>query len=129
MQPQRREAKDHRAELFELIRTRSFGRGRIKLASGRESDFYFDLKPTMLHAAGAAYIAEAICDALADVPVDYIGGLEMGAVPLATAAAQASHLRGRAMHAFFVRKNRRSTAPRSWSRGWARPSPSRAATS
>lgn len=104
MQPQRREAKDHRAELFELIRTRSFGRGRIKLASGRESDFYFDLKPTMLHAAGAAYIAEAICDALADVPVDYIGGLEMGAVPLATAAAQASHLRGRAMHAFFVRK-------------------------
>jgi orotate phosphoribosyltransferase len=105
MQPQRRATgEDIRAELFELIRTRSFGRGKIKLASGRESDFYFDLKPTMLHAAGAAHIAEMICDALEGLGVDYIGGLEMGAVPLATAAAQASHQRGRAIHAFFVRK-------------------------
>jgi orotate phosphoribosyltransferase len=104
MQPQRREAGNHRAELFELIRTRSFGRGKIKLASGRESDFYFDLKPTMLQAAGAAWIAELICDALEGESVDYIGGLEMGAVPLATAAAQASHLRGRDINAFFVRK-------------------------
>ncbi len=105
MQPQRKATGENiRAELFELIRTRSFGRGKIKLASGRESDFYFDLKPTMLHAAGAAHIAEMICDALEGLGVDYIGGLEMGAVPLATAAAQASHRRGRDMHAFFVRK-------------------------
>ena len=55
MQPLRRETgkHDYRAELFELIRARSFGRGRIMLASGRESDFYFDLRPTTVHPAGA----------------------------------------------------------------------------
>ena len=37
-----------RARLAEIIRKRSFGRGEITLASGRKSDFYFNLKPTML---------------------------------------------------------------------------------
>jgi orotate phosphoribosyltransferase len=95
---------DHRAALFELIRTRSFGRGKIKLASGRESDFYFDLRPTTLHPAGATHIGELIVDALADVAVDFVGGLEMGAVPVTTAVAVASHRRGRDLGTFFVRK-------------------------
>ena len=55
MQPLRQTTRhSDRDELFELIRTRSFGRGKIKLASGRESDFYFDLRPTTLHPAGAS---------------------------------------------------------------------------
>jgi orotate phosphoribosyltransferase len=108
MQPMRRDANasrtSYRSELFDIIRQRSFGRGKIKLASGRESDFYFDLKPTMLHPAGGAFIAELILDALDGMAVDYIGGLEMGAVPLASAAAAASHWRGRPVAATFVRK-------------------------
>jgi orotate phosphoribosyltransferase len=109
MQPMRRDTaeprtENFRAELFALIRQRSFGRGRIKLASGRESDFYFDLRPTALHPAGATCIGEMIIDALEGVAVDYIGGLEMGAVPIATAASVASHRRGRGINAFFVRK-------------------------
>ena len=43
-----------RARLFEIIRRRSFGRGEVTLASGRKSDFYFNLKPTMLDPEGAA---------------------------------------------------------------------------
>jgi orotate phosphoribosyltransferase len=105
MQPLRKSsAHSHRDELFELIRTRSFGRGKIKLASGRESDFYFDLRPTTLHPAGASHIGELICDALAGMKVDFVGGLEMGAVPIATAVAVASHRRGGNLGAFFVRK-------------------------
>ena len=105
MQPLRKSgAHSHRDELFELIRTRSFGRGKIKLASGRESDFYFDLRPTTLHPAGASCIGELICDALAGMKVDFVGGLEMGAVPIATAVAVASHRRGGNLGAFFVRK-------------------------
>jgi len=108
MQPMRRDPEarpfDARTELFELIRQRSFGRGRIKLASGRESDFYFDLRPTALHPAGASYIGEMIVAAIDGLAVDYVGGLEMGAVPLATAASIASHRCGRAISAFFVRK-------------------------
>jgi orotate phosphoribosyltransferase len=87
-----------------LIRERSFGRGKIKLASGRESDFYFDMKPTMLHPSGSAWLAEMILDATADAGAEFIGGLEMGAVPLAATAAAFSHVRGRPITAFFVRK-------------------------
>jgi orotate phosphoribosyltransferase len=108
MQPMRRDADpsrpDYRSQLFNLIRSRSFGRGKIKLASGRESDFYFDLRPTTLHPAGATCVGELIADALQGLAVDYVGGLEMGAVPIATAVAVASHGRGGEIGAFFVRK-------------------------
>ncbi|KPF96252.1 orotate phosphoribosyltransferase [Rhodopseudomonas sp. AAP120] len=93
-----------RARLAEIIRTRSFGRGEITLASGRKSDFYFNLKPTMLDPEGAALLAELTYEALRDEKVDYVGGLEMGAVPLAGAIAQLSWLKNHPIAAFFVRK-------------------------
>jgi orotate phosphoribosyltransferase len=95
---------DIRARLFDIIRRRSFGRGEITLASGRKSDFYFNLKPTMLDAEGAALLAELTLDALKGERIDYVGGLEMGAVPLAGAIAQLSFMRGQPIQAFFVRK-------------------------
>jgi orotate phosphoribosyltransferase len=94
----------HRARLRDIIAKRSFGRGEITLASGRKSDFYFNLKPTMLDAEGAALLAELTLDALAGERIDYVGGLEMGAVPLAGAIAQLSFMRGAPIQAFFVRK-------------------------
>jgi orotate phosphoribosyltransferase len=93
-----------RARLAEIIRKRSFGRGEILLASGRTSDFYFNLKPTMLDPEGAALLAELTYEALKDDGLDYVGGLEMGAVPLAGAIAQLSWLKGHPIAAFFVRK-------------------------
>jgi orotate phosphoribosyltransferase len=93
-----------RARLAEIIRKRSFGRGEITLASGRKSDFYVNLKPTMLDPEGAALLAELTFDALKDDNLDYIGGLEMGAVPIAGSLAQISWLKGHPIAAFFVRK-------------------------
>jgi orotate phosphoribosyltransferase len=93
-----------RARLADIIRARSFGRGEITLASGRKSDFYFNLKPTMLDPEGAALLAELTYETLRDEQVDYIGGLEMGAVPLAGAIAQLSWLKNHPIAAFFVRK-------------------------
>ena len=93
-----------RARLSDIIRARSFGRGEITLASGRKSDFYFNLKPTMLDPEGAALLAELTYEALKDDNLDYVGGLEMGAVPLAGAIAQLSWLKGHPIAAFFVRK-------------------------
>jgi orotate phosphoribosyltransferase len=106
MQPLRRDAAkhDYRAELFELIRQRSFGRGRILLASGRESDYYIDMRPTTMHPAGATCVGELICDALEGTDAEFVGGLEAGAIPIATAVAIASHRRGGKLQAFFVRK-------------------------
>ena len=93
-----------RARLFEIIRRRSFGRGEVTLASGRKSDFYFNLKPTMMDPEGATLLAELTYEALKDEGFDYIGGLEMGAVPLAGAIAQISWIKGHPIAAFFVRK-------------------------
>ena len=93
-----------RARLHDIIRRRSFGRGEITLASGRKSDFYFNLKPTMLDPEGATLLAELTYEAVKDDGLDYIGGLEMGAVPLAGAVAQLSWLKGHPIAAFFVRK-------------------------
>src|SRR3954464_161563 len=101
-----------RARLAEIIRKRSFGRGEITLASGRKSDFYFNLKPTMLDPEGAALLAELSFEALKDDNLDYIGGLEMGAVPIAGSIAQLSWLKGHPIAAFFVRKKPKEDAPR-----------------
>jgi orotate phosphoribosyltransferase len=109
-----------RVRLADIIRKRSFGRGEITLASGRKSDFYFNLKPTMLDPEGAALLAELSLDALKDQQVDYIGGLEMGAVPLAGAIAQLSWLKGHPIAAFFVRKKPKEHGARLSVEGLAR---------
>ncbi len=93
-----------RARLRDIIHRRSFGYGEVKLASGRVSNFYFNLKPSMLDPEGAALLAQLTVDALKDDRIDYIGGLEMGAVPIAGAVAQLSFMLGAPLAAFFVRK-------------------------
>lgn len=118
--PRADEAGDVRAQLFELIKVRSFGRGRIVLASGRVSDFYFDMKPTMLRPDGAAWLAELMLRELDGVAADYIGGLEMGAVPLVAALAQLSFLKGRPLPAFFVRKRAKDHGAKKLVEGLAR---------
>src|SRR6202008_369274 len=96
---------DAKARLIEIIKTRSFQSGKeIKLASGRTSTYYFNMKPTMLDAEGAHLIAARILDAIADMDADFVGGLEMGAVPVAAAVAAVSHSTRTPVNAFFVRK-------------------------
>ena len=110
----------NRARLLEIIRKRSFGRGEITLASGRKSDFYFNLKPTMLDPEGATLLAELTYDTLKDDGLDFIGGLEMGAVPLAGAIAQISWIKGHPISAFFVRKKPKEHGARLAVEGLAR---------
>ncbi|MCC6949268.1 MAG: orotate phosphoribosyltransferase [Bradyrhizobiaceae bacterium] len=93
-----------RERLIQLIAERSFGRKKIVLASGRESNFYFDMKPTMFHPEGAALLARLIFDRLSKLDVDLVGGLEMGAVPLIATVSAFSHEAGRPIPGFFVRK-------------------------
>ena len=82
---------DARSRLIAIVKRRSFSTGaETRLVSGRSSSFYFDMKPTMLDPEGAYLIGELVLDALAGAEVDLVGGLEMGAVPLATAACSCS---------------------------------------
>ena len=101
---QRSQHHDSRQKLFTLLKERAFRRGRIVLASGRESDFYFDMKPAMLDPDGASLMAELILQQLQGVKADCIGGLEMGAVPLIAPVAMRSLDFGRRLPGFFVRK-------------------------
>jgi orotate phosphoribosyltransferase len=99
------EAKADRKRLIEIVRARSFSTGgETKLVSGRSTSFYFDMKPSMLHPEGAQLMAALVLEALAGAKVDFVGGMEIGAVPLATAVAVLSQTQGRPLPAFFVRK-------------------------
>ena len=95
-----------RERLFELLRTRSFERKRVILASGRESDFFIDCKQAVLTAEGHALVGEAMLDALARLPAcDAVAGVELGGCPLASAVALTSFQRGRPLDAVYVRKD------------------------
>lgn len=94
-----------RARLIEIVKQRSFQSGaETKLASGRTSSFYFNMKPTMLNPEGAQLIGQLVCQRLAGERIDMVGGLEMGAVPLASAVTAISSVEGTPLPAFFVRK-------------------------
>lgn len=110
-----------RARLVAIIKERSFTTGsEMRLASGRTSSFYFNMKPTMLHPEGAHLIGQLICEALAGSGVELVGGLEMGAVPIATAVAAVSHMRGTPLRAFFVRKQAKEHGTQSLVEGLAK---------
>ena len=109
-----------RRRLIDIVKARSFSTGgETKLVSGRSTNFYFNMKPSMLHPEGAHLMALLILEALRGARVDLIGGLEMGAVPLATAVAIASHAQGRPLPAFFVRKQAKEHGARKLVEGLA----------
>jgi len=93
-----------RARLIEIIAARSLLRGAsIRLASGASSSFYFDMKRTSFDPEGASLIADLLLETVGAEPVDYVGGLEMGAVPLVACLCQRSYPE-RPLGGFFVRK-------------------------
>ncbi|MBK9079620.1 MAG: orotate phosphoribosyltransferase [Hyphomicrobium sp.] len=111
----------NRARLVEIVKARSFQEGpEMRLASGKLSTFYFNMKPTMLDSEGAHLIASLILDQLDGVEADLIGGLEMGAVPIAASVTAVAHARGRKLPAFFVRKQAKEHGTKSLIEGLAR---------
>lgn len=111
---------DDRAQLRAIIARRSFRQGgQFTLASGRTSTIYFNLKPTMLDPQGARLIGAAIAAKAAEMGADYVGGLEMGAVPLVAAAAAMSAVSDRPVGAFFIRKAAKEHGTRSLIEGLA----------
>jgi len=105
-----------RARLLELLRTRSFAEREVTLSSGARSNFYIDCKQVSLHAEGAALIGElfhAMIDEVAPAAVA-VGGLTLGADPLATATSVHSFRAGRPRDAFIVRKEPKGHGTGQW---------------
>ncbi len=93
--------------LVELIKELAVVHGKVTLSSGIEADYYVDLRRATLHHEAAPLIGQVMLDLLDDAGVtDFvaIGGLTMGADPVATAVLHQAHARGRNIDAFVVRK-------------------------
>jgi orotate phosphoribosyltransferase len=89
--------------LRQIIREQSLLRGqRFLLASGEWSDYYFNMKPTTLDSEGASLVGDLMLEKLRDLKFDFVGGIEIGAIPVVVAICVKSHddfpVRG-----FFVR--------------------------
>jgi orotate phosphoribosyltransferase len=95
---------DARARLADIIYRRSFGRGEIKLASGQVSDYYFDMKPSMLDPEGSATIANMLLERVVAAGAEFVGGLELGAVPITGSVCAVSVAAGKPVRGFIVRK-------------------------
>ena len=93
------------AQLVRLIRKLSYREGDFTLASGKKSTFYVDLKATTLHPEGAFLIGELAFRVLEQngIAVDAVGGLTLGADPIATAVSLAARAHGKSWPAFIVR--------------------------
>lgn len=97
---------DMKRRLAALLLEKSYREGHFVLASGRESDFYFDGRQTALHPEGAWLIGNLFYDLLSDLPaLDAVGGMTLGADPLVTATSVISWTRERPVAAFIVRKS------------------------
>ncbi len=93
------------ARLKEIVRDRSFSEGEAKkLASGRSSNFYFNMKMTMSQPEALNLIADLMLEKLAEGPCDFVGGLAMGAVPIVNAISMRSHQIGNPVPLIWIRK-------------------------
>jgi orotate phosphoribosyltransferase len=97
-----------RDDLRKLIVDLAVVHGRVVLSSGREADYYVDLRRVTLHHEAAPLVGEVMLDTVADWQFDAVGGLTLGADPVATAMMHAAAARGRAVDAFVVRKTEKA---------------------
>ena len=108
-----------RARLLELLRTLSFERRKVVLASGKESDFYVDCKRTALTAEGHVLVGRCLFREVQAIQplVRGVGGLTLGADPIASAIALTSFLEGAPVDAFIVRKEPKGHGTGQWIEG------------
>ena len=111
-------ARQHQ-RLLDLLRTLSFQEREVTLSSGQKSNFYIDCKQVSLDSEGHFLIGQlfrTVIDAIAPDAVA-VGGLTLGADPLASAVSTMSFLAGKPLHAFIVRKEPKGHGTGAWIEG------------
>ncbi len=116
-----------RARLLELLRRHAFAEREVTLSSGLKSNFYIDCKAVTLDAEGGFLVGQLFRRLIDDIAPDAgsVGGLTLGADPLATATSIASFLAGRPLHAFIVRKEPKGHGTGQWLEAAKRLDPAR----
>jgi orotate phosphoribosyltransferase len=97
-----------RDELLQEIKDHAVVHGKVTLASGREADYYVDLRRITLSAAAAPQVGRVLLDLTKDWDFDAVGGMTLGADPIATAMLHAAANEGRKLDACVVRKEGKS---------------------
>src|SRR5437867_12020542 len=109
-----------RRQLREIIREKSLRVGEFTLSSGKRSSYYLDCRLTTLDPRGALLIGRLLLDRIRTYKIhaDAIGGLTVGADPIATAVAVVSALEGHPLPAFIVRKETKAHGTQKAIEGW-----------
>ncbi|HET9380831.1 MAG TPA: orotate phosphoribosyltransferase, partial [Streptomyces sp.] len=95
---------DVRDALLRQIKDKAVVHGRVTLSSGLEADYYVDLRRVTLDGEAAPLVGQVLLDLTEGLEFDAVGGLTMGADPVAAAMLHAAAARGRRLDAFVVRK-------------------------
>lgn len=104
--------------LKKIIIELSYEKRNVVLASGRASDFYFDGKQTTLHPEGGYLTGKLFFEAVRDVEgLEGVGGLTLGADPIATATSVVSYLEGKPIPGFIIRKEPKGHGTGAWLEG------------
>ncbi|WP_155350580.1 orotate phosphoribosyltransferase [Acrocarpospora pleiomorpha] len=93
-----------REKLLDQIKNKGVVHGRVVLSSGREADWYVDLRRITLDGVAAPLVGRVMLDLTEDLGYEAVGGLTLGADPVATAMLHAAAARGQTLDAFVVRK-------------------------
>ncbi|NHC16078.1 orotate phosphoribosyltransferase [Motilibacter deserti] len=97
-----------REQLLQQIQSKAVVHGRVVLSSGREADYYVDLRRVTLDGEAAPLVGSVMLDLTAHLDYDAVGGLTLGADPVATAMLHVAAARGRRLDAFVVRKSEKA---------------------
>src|SRR6266852_2950124 len=114
-------ANQARARLLELFKNRAVSFGRFTLASGKESTYYINSKKVLFNGEAVWLLGEGLWDLTKDLSIQAIGGLEVGAIPMATAAALHYQMHGLPLEGFFVRKEAKGHGSRQRIEGLVQP--------
>lgn len=91
-------------DLIEAVKNLAVVHGRVTLSSGREADFYIDMRRVTLDGHAAPLVGRVMRGLVDDLSFDAVGGLTLGADPVATAMLHAASAAGERLDAFVVRK-------------------------
>ncbi|GGS61944.1 orotate phosphoribosyltransferase [Planobispora rosea] len=97
-----------RESLLAEIKNKAVVHGKVVLSSGKEADFYIDLRRITLDGTAAPLVGRVMLDLTENLGYDAVGGLTLGADPVAAAMLHAAAARGRVLDAFVVRKSQKA---------------------
>ena len=93
-----------KSELIEQIKQKAVVHGKVILSSGKEADYYVDLRRVTLDAVAAPLVGQAMLEVTKEFDYEAVGGLTLGADPVATAMMHEAKKQGRILNSFVVRK-------------------------